>query len=118
MSGAIASVRNNLEEVATGAGRIARLVAVSSMAALVVVGLGTAAAKADDMNIHDTMQLAAGSCTGTYSVCVARCRKDNPTDKACPSDHCAPKLSECRSTGCWQEGQRYGGRKTCNLKLG
>jgi hypothetical protein len=64
------------------------------------------------------IQMAAGSCTATFNVCVARCRKDNPQDKACPSDHCSPKLAQCKSTGCWQEGQRYGGRQTCGLKTG
>lgn len=62
------------------------------------------------------IQLAAGSCTSTYNTCVARCRRDVPHDKACPSDHCAPKLATCKSDGCWQEGQRYGGGLTCNLK--
>lgn len=118
MSVTMASVRNNLEEVVAGAGRIARLVAVGSMVTLAVAGLGTAPANADDLNIRQTMQLAAGSCTGMNATCVARCKKDNPLDKACPTDHCTPKLNECRSTGCWQQGQRYGGQKTCNLKLG
>jgi len=64
---------------------------------------------------NGTMVMAAASCTGTYRQCVARCRRDVPQDKACPSDHCAPKLGTCKSSGCWQEGARYGGGLTCNL---
>lgn len=63
-------------------------------------------------------QVAAGSCSGTYNMCVARCKRDNPQDRACPSDHCAPKLATCKTSGCWQEGRRYGGKTTCDLKRG
>lgn len=63
-------------------------------------------------------QLAAASCASFQSTCAARCRKDNPQDKNCVSDHCSPKLAQCRSTGCWQEGRRYGGGLTCNLTRG
>ena len=66
----------------------------------------------------DVILVAAGSCGGFYSTCAARCKKDNPADRNCASDHCAPKLAECKSSGCWHEGRRYGGGKTCNLKRG
>jgi len=66
----------------------------------------------------ETFQVAAASCTSHYNTCVTRCRRDVPQDKACPSDHCVPKLSECKASGCWQEGQRYGGHQFCDLKPG
>jgi len=59
---------------------------------------------------------AQSSCSGFQSKCAQRCKERNPNDKNCVSDHCTPKLGACRSTGCWQEGQLYGGQKTCNLK--
>ena len=57
----------------------------------------------------------AGSCSGFQATCAARCRTRAPTDKNCVSDHCSPKLAQCRNTGCWQEGAAYGGALTCNL---
>jgi hypothetical protein len=57
----------------------------------------------------------AGSCKATFDVCAARCKTRLPDDKNCTSDHCSPKLIECRSTGCWQEGRLYGGATTCGL---
>lgn len=59
---------------------------------------------------------AQSSCSGFQATCAKRCKERAPTDKNCVSDHCTPKLQECRSTGCWQEGNLYGGAKTCNLK--
>ena len=57
----------------------------------------------------------AGSCKDFQNTCAARCRTREPGDKTCVSDHCTPKLAQCRSTGCWQEGAAYGGALTCNL---
>lgn len=79
---------------------------------LVYMALSTAAALGME---RGNVELAAASCTGTYNTCVARCRRDVPHDTACPSDHCMPKRDACKSSGCWQEGQRYGGKLTCNL---
>lgn len=59
---------------------------------------------------------AQSSCSGFQSLCAKRCVQRVPDDKNCVSDHCTPKLQECRSTGCWQEGRLYGGAQTCNLK--
>lgn len=61
---------------------------------------------------------AQQSCKGFQDLCAARCRERAPTDRNCVSDHCTPKLKECRATGCWQEGRLYGGAKTCNLPKG
>lgn len=61
---------------------------------------------------------AQNSCGGFQSMCAARCQQRAPQDKNCVSDHCTPKLQECRSTGCWQEGRLYGGKLTCNLRKG
>ena len=61
------------------------------------------------------IEIAAGSCKGFQSSCAARCKTRAPTDANCVSDHCSPKLAQCRSTGCWQEGAAYGGALTCNL---
>ena len=56
-----------------------------------------------------------GSCQSWFNMCSSRCKTRMPDDKNCTSDHCSPKLSECRQTGCWQEGKLYGGGKTCGL---
>ncbi len=55
------------------------------------------------------------SCSSTLGTCAARCKKDNPTDKNCVSDHCSPKFETCKTSGCWQQGARYGNVLTCNL---
>ncbi|MBY0613293.1 MAG: hypothetical protein K2P80_14020 [Beijerinckiaceae bacterium] len=60
--------------------------------------------------------LAAESCSSFQKTCAARCQQRLPRDKDCMPDHCTPKLTECRATGCWQEGKLYGGALTCNLK--
>ena len=57
----------------------------------------------------------AGSCQSSFRTCAARCKERAPKDKSCASDHCSPKLAECRQTGCWQEGALYGGAKQCGL---
>lgn len=57
----------------------------------------------------------AKSCGATLNTCAVRCKKDNPTDASCVSDHCQPKYAQCLTTGCWQEGNRYGGGTTCNM---
>jgi hypothetical protein len=61
-------------------------------------------------------QPAPSSCKGFQDMCAARCKERAPQDRNCVSDHCTPKLQECRVTGCWQEGARYGGARTCNLR--
>lgn len=61
------------------------------------------------------MQVAANSCKAMHQLCAQRCKQRVPDDKNCVSDHCTPKLDECRSTGCWQEGKMYGGKETCGL---
>ena len=63
-----------------------------------------------------TPAFAYSSCSEAHRTCVQRCKADNPTDKACPSDHCDPKLNACRASGCWQEGRAYGGQEHCKLK--
>ena len=60
--------------------------------------------------------LAADSCSSFQATCAARCKQRVPDDKNCVSDHCTPKLNDCRRTGCWQEGKLYGGALSCNLK--
>lgn len=47
------------------------------------------------------------SCREAHATCVARCKKDQAHDAACPSDHCDPKLAQCRADGCWQDGRWY-----------
>jgi hypothetical protein len=57
------------------------------------------------------------SCQAFFNQCAARCAtnaKGEPQAK-CTADHCRPKLASCRQSGCWQEGQAFGGGKTCNL---
>lgn len=79
-----------------------------------VVTLGGGAASA--ANDGSFQMAAAGSCKSHHSTCAQRCRKDNPTDANCVSDHCNPKLAACRQSGCWQDGRRYGGQEFCGLK--
>lgn len=55
------------------------------------------------------------SCSSSARTCAVRCKKDNPTDKNCVSDHCTPKFETCKTSGCWQQGGRYGNVLTCNL---
>ncbi|QLP98291.1 MAG: hypothetical protein HZY79_14205 [Rhodoblastus sp.] len=61
---------------------------------------------------------AQSSCGGFQAVCAQRCKERAPTDTSCVADHCSPKLLECRSSGCWQEGKMYGGKLTCGLRKG
>jgi hypothetical protein len=61
-------------------------------------------------------QATPGSCQGFQDMCARRCPQWAPNDPKCVADHCTPKLLECRRTGCWQEGQRFGGALTCNLR--
>ncbi len=66
-----------------------------------------------------SLQLAqAGTCTSWFNSCAARCKKDKPTDRACVSDHCSPKLAQCKASGCYSEGKDYGGAQHCGLKRG
>jgi hypothetical protein len=61
---------------------------------------------------------AQSSCGGFFSQCAARCAEPGRKEPApkCVADHCTPKRDNCRKTGCWTEGAKYGGGKTCNLK--
>jgi hypothetical protein len=61
-----------------------------------------------------TETAAQTSCSGWYSKCSARCKTN--ADKNCVSNTCGPKLASCRQSGCWEEAQRFGGGKNCNLK--
>jgi hypothetical protein len=58
---------------------------------------------------------AGGSCQSWFSSCAVRCKQRVPDDKNCVSDHCSPKLAQCRASGCWQEGNAYGGGRHCGL---
>ena len=81
-------------------------------AALVVWGSAAIAAPLPD----GAYLVAQGStCQSWYNMCAQRCRERLPNDKSCASDHCAPKLSSCKQSGCWLEGAQYGGGKTCGL---
>lgn len=57
----------------------------------------------------------AASCSGSFNTCAQRCKTKYAADKNCISDHCSPKLSTCKSTGCWQQGGDFGNVLTCNL---
>lgn len=82
-----------------------RSISELSIAAIVVAGFAVGAPQ----------PAKAASCSGAFITCVARCRTDNPLDRKCVSDHCTPKFQSCKSTGCWQQGGRYGNVLTCNL---
>lgn len=89
-----------------------KLAALASAAALMLLALP---ASAQQSLPPGSFQVAAGTCTGMFSTCAARCKQRAPQDKNCVADHCSPKLAACRQTGCWQEGAMYGGGKTCGL---
>ena len=90
-----------------------RVTWIASAAALALMVLPAVAAQSLPEGSFQVAQ--AGSCRAMQSTCAARCKERAPQDKNCVSDHCTPKLSECRQTGCWQEGKQYGGGKTCGL---
>jgi hypothetical protein len=101
-----------------GATLIRSIVGLFVAAFLVMPGFAVGPARSQSAGA-DLIQLAQGStCKSWFNNCAARCRKDNPQDRNCPSDHCSPKLADCKANGCWQEGNRYGGGRTCNLKRG
>jgi hypothetical protein len=89
-----------------------------SFAAVFMVGaLGIAPASvAGDLRTAQPQLLAQSSCNAMQSLCARRCKERVPDDADCVSDHCTPKLKTCRQDGCWQEGQRYGGARTCGLR--
>jgi hypothetical protein len=58
---------------------------------------------------------AAGSCRTWFNTCSVRCGRNRDGREKCTSDHCAPKLASCQSSGCWQEGDKNGGGLHCGL---
>lgn len=78
-------------------------------------GLMAAAVFAAGFALGSPQPAEAASCSASRNTCAVRCKRDNPTDKNCVSDHCMPKYNQCKTTGCWQEGARYGGGLTCNM---
>lgn len=85
------------------------------LAPLMLAAMVATAAAADPLPAGSFRVAAGGSCQASYRTCAARCKQRAPQDKSCAADHCAPKLDECRATGCWQEGALYGGAKQCGL---
>lgn len=73
---------------------------------------GAASAEAGGLPV---LLAQAKSCKGMFDLCARRCRTRLPDDKNCTADHCTPKLATCRSDGCWQEGNLYGGQRHCGL---
>lgn len=69
------------------------------------------------MVVVGSYELHASSCQALFSQCSARCVNNTKgeTKAKCTADHCSPKLASCRKSGCWTEGQAYGGATTCNL---
>ncbi|QCK84621.1 hypothetical protein E8L99_01875 [Phreatobacter aquaticus] len=55
---------------------------------------------------------AQTSCAGWNATCQARCRDAGNPECA---NYCTRQVTACRRTGCWTEGQRFGGRQHCNL---
>jgi hypothetical protein len=96
-----------------------RFLLISCFLSGLLAGIMAISASAKAQNGPQSYSVAqagkAGSCKATFDVCAARCKTRLPDDKNCTSDHCSPKLIECRSTGCWQEGKLYGGALTCGL---
>lgn len=88
---------------------------IFALAAVMLMTIPTvASAEQSTMRNTPFIQLAAASCQSFFSQCRARCA-NNPKGESqakCTSDHCAPKLASCRSSGCWTEGAAYGDRKS------
>ena len=49
-----------------------------------------------------------GSCNAWRKICLSRTQGDEA--------FCGPKVEECRRTGCFTEGWKYGGQSHCGLK--
>lgn len=81
----------------------------------VFVSCGFALALLGTLGMEATAQ---SSCGGFFSQCAGRCAEPSRKEPVakCVADHCTPKRNSCRATGCWTEGAKYGGAKTCNLK--
>jgi hypothetical protein len=83
-----------------------------SISAFVYVAVFVAAG----LTVSVPQSAQGASCTSSLNTCAARCRKDNPQDRNCVSDHCTPKFDSCKASGCWQQGGKYGNVLTCNLE--
>ncbi len=87
----------------------------AALFALMLVASPAAASSGGKPAPGSFLMAQGGTCRSFQDTCAARCVARLPDDKNCVSDHCTPKLAECRKTGCWQEGNLYGGAKTCGL---
>ena len=78
------------------------------------IALGISSAMATSPLPDGAIRVAqGGSCQGWFSTCSQRCKSSG--QQSCVSEVCAPKLAECKQTGCWQESARFGGGKQCGL---
>jgi len=57
---------------------------------------------------------AQSSCGEWNSTCRARC--DQSSGGASCTKYCAGQMAQCRQSGCWTQGQRFGGARHCNLR--
>lgn len=57
---------------------------------------------------------AQSSCSEWNSTCRARCNQTN--GGASCAKYCAGQMAQCRQSGCWTQGQRFGGARHCNLR--
>ncbi|HKY88206.1 MAG TPA: hypothetical protein VJL90_15720 [Pseudorhodoplanes sp.] len=55
--------------------------------------------------------VAQSSCGGWNATCRARCAERGEPN--CP--RCAQQMNNCKTTGCWTEAAKQGGKKHCNL---
>lgn len=88
---------------------------LSLFAAAGVMVVMSASAGAQSLPTGSYRIAQGGSCQNWFSTCASRCKSRAPSDKNCVSDHCSPKLADCRKSGCWQEGAAYGGGRQCGL---
>jgi hypothetical protein len=93
--------------------------AMKSILSLVLAGIFltsiTIAAAAQSSPDVSFRVAEAGSCRSWFNTCAERCGRNRDGREKCTSDHCAPKLAGCQSTGCWQEGKNNGGGLHCGL---
>jgi invasion protein IalB len=76
-------------------------------AAIAAVALSMTAAVAQDRSLLPSSSIrvaqAASSCSAWKTICDSR------------GPGCDAKFNQCMKSGCWVEGQQYGGAKHCGL---
>ncbi len=73
------------------------------LAACAIAQLSVSGAIAENSKTNLILIAGASSCSGWKAICETR------------GPGCDAKFSACLKSGCWQEGQKYGGATHCGL---